>query len=267
MNPEQLRQYMEKNKESTYLIVDVRQPEEYVQGHIPGAKLVPLRELLADISGLPVDKDLVFYCHSGGRSAAAATLVSEEGVFEKNIFDLEGGIMAWDGRTVPDYPRVQIFDKSTNLSDLSLTAMDLEKGALRFYDHLKGRVDSTTLSKVFEQLSAAERAHAKAVFSYWKKAVDDPSDFAKIFDALPGEILEGGETLADVLQRVEDMKDNPCLRLIELALHIENAALDLYRTMAEKSESPEAKEVFLSIAQAEKKHMKTLVGVIGECKN
>ncbi|MBN1843693.1 MAG: hypothetical protein JW883_15620 [Deltaproteobacteria bacterium] len=42
-----------------------------------------MRELLADISGLPVDKDLVFYCHSGGRSAAATTLVSEK--VEKHI--------------------------------------------------------------------------------------------------------------------------------------------------------------------------------------
>jgi rhodanese-related sulfurtransferase len=127
MSPEKLKQYMEKNKESDYLIVDVRQPEEYVQGHIPGAKLIPIRKLVANLSELPSSKDLIFYCHSGGRSEAAATLAVEEKISNKDIYNLEGGIMAWGGRMLPDYPRVQVFDKSKGLSELLLIAMDLEK--------------------------------------------------------------------------------------------------------------------------------------------
>ncbi|MDY6988627.1 MAG: rhodanese-like domain-containing protein [Thermodesulfobacteriota bacterium] len=265
MSPEDLKGYMEKNKEGDYLLVDVRQPEEYVRGHIPGAKLMPVRELVTDLSKLPSDKDLVFYCHSGGRSAAAATLVAEEEVSNKNIYDLEGGIMAWEGEALSDYPRVLVFDKSKTLPELLLVAMDLEKGALRFYDHLKQRYVSEPFSKTFAQLSLAEMAHAKSVYQYWKKTETDPPAFEAVFADLKGEILEGGENLIDTLGRAEALEGNMCMNFIELSLHIENAAFDLYRAMAEQTENQEARDAFLSIAQAEKKHMKTLIAAIGQC--
>jgi len=245
--------------------VDVRQPEEYVRGHIPGAKLIPVRDLVTDLSQLPPDKDLIFYCHSGGRSAAAATLAEEEEVSHGKIYDLEGGIMAWEDQTVPDYPRVQVFDKSRTLPELLLVAMDLEKGALRFYDHLKERYVSEPFSKTFAQLSLAEMAHAKAVYQYWKKTETDPPAFDTVFENLKGEILEGGENLTDTLRLADHMEGNTCMNLIELSLHIENAAFDLYRVMAEQTENQEARDAFLSIAQAEKRHMKTLIDAIGQC--
>jgi rubrerythrin len=265
MKPQEFRQYVEQKHEGAYLIVDVRQPKEYVEGHIPGAKLIPIMDLVANLSDLPPDKDLIFYCHSGGRSAAAATLAAEEEASSKNIYNLEGGILAFEGRMVPDYPKVQVFDKSRNLSELLLMAMDFEKGALKFYEYLKGRFASKPFYKIFGKLSAAEMAHAKAVYQYWKDTESDPSEFETVFENLKGEILEGGEALNDILQRAEAIKGNACLHLIELALHIENAAFDLYRTMAERTDSQEAKHVFLSIAQAEKRHMGSLIDTIDHC--
>jgi rhodanese-related sulfurtransferase/rubrerythrin len=265
MNPEELKAYIGKNKERDYLIVDVRQPKEYVRGHIPGAKLIPIKELAADLSKLPSDKDLIFYCHSGGRSGAAATLAVQENVSTKAIYNLDGGIMAWEGTTVPDYPRVQIFDESKNLSELLLTAMDLEKGALRFYKYVEEQFVSEPFSKTFGELSSAEIAHARAVYRYWKTTQDDPPAFETVFENLKGEILEGGENLIDILQRVSVIEGKTCLHLIELALHVENSAFDLYRTMAEQTESKEARDAFLSIAEAEKTHMKKLIDAVGRC--
>ena len=80
MSPEEVKLYIEKNKEDDYLLVDVRQPEEYVRGHIPGAKLIPIKELVTDLFKLPSGKDLIFYCHSGGRSAAAAVAAASHTV-------------------------------------------------------------------------------------------------------------------------------------------------------------------------------------------
>lgn len=206
-----------------------------------------------------------FTATAGGRSAAAATLAVEEEASSKNIYNLEGGILAFKGRMVPDYPKVQVFDKSRNLSDLLLMAMDLEKGALKFYKYLKDRFAPEPFSKTFGRLSAAERAHAKAVYQYWKDTESDPSEFETVFENLKGEILEGGEELSNVLQRAEAIKGNACLHLVELALHVEHAAFDLYRTMAERTDSKEAKHVFLSIAQAEKRHMGSLIDTINQC--
>lgn len=265
MNSDELKKYIQQKDEHDYLLVDVRQPEEYERGHIPGAKLIPLRDLVVGVSDLPSQKDIIFYCRSGGRSAAAATFAEEEEVSQKAIYDLEGGIMAWDGITLADYPKVKVFDKSQNLAELLFTAMDLEKGAFRFYNHVKVEFEQEHFSKTFAELSNAEVAHAKAVYAHWKDTTPDPPAFEQLFDDIQGEILEGGQGLIESLERVKALKGNTCLRLLELALFIENSALDLYRAVAEQAEDGEAQNVFLSISQAEKGHMNRLIEAIGKC--
>ena len=61
ISPAAFRQYQNDNDEKAYLLVDVRQPEEYEVAHIPGAKLLPLDDLEANLTALPADKDIVFY--------------------------------------------------------------------------------------------------------------------------------------------------------------------------------------------------------------
>jgi rhodanese-related sulfurtransferase len=61
VSPESFRQYQNDHDEKAYLLVDVRQPEEYETAHIPGAKLMPLDDLEANLGALPTDKDIVFY--------------------------------------------------------------------------------------------------------------------------------------------------------------------------------------------------------------
>ena len=58
---DELRNYMGSHHERDYALVDVRQLKEYVQGHIPGANLIPLGELSARMTELPTDRDIVFY--------------------------------------------------------------------------------------------------------------------------------------------------------------------------------------------------------------
>lgn len=265
LNPAQLREYTAGQKEKDYLLVDVRQPSEYQVKHIPGALLMPVSELQTRLYDLPSDRDLVFYCHSGGRSAFASDLVSEAEVTEKNVYNLLGGILAWDGKTLSDFPRVQVFEKDRNMSEMLMTAMNLEKGAFRFYLKISDRFAGESFTPVMEQLAGAEEAHAQSVYRYWQKTQSDPEAFESLFRHLRGDILEGGERMETVLQRLENPEGSPCLHVIELALHIEYCAYDLYRTIAEKEKDTDAKNIFLHIAQAEKRHMKMLVSAISSC--
>lgn len=76
------------------VLVDVRTPEEYAMGHIPGAMLLTLDKLPQQaVTSLP-DKDasIIVYCQSGGRSAFAASHLSARGY--KHVYDL-GGIFGW----------------------------------------------------------------------------------------------------------------------------------------------------------------------------
>ncbi|MFC4770027.1 rhodanese-like domain-containing protein [Effusibacillus consociatus] len=77
------------------VLLDVRQPEEYESGHIPGAVLVPLGELESRIEELDKDKEYFVICRSGRRSVMACHLLSEHG-FTK-LFNLHGGMLGWTG--------------------------------------------------------------------------------------------------------------------------------------------------------------------------
>ena len=75
-------------------IVDVRQPEEEVEGTIPGAILIPLATLPERMNELPADRELFVHCRSGGRSGRAVKLLRESG-FPKAV-NVAGGINAWN---------------------------------------------------------------------------------------------------------------------------------------------------------------------------
>lgn len=77
-------------------VVDVREPDEYEAGHIPGAKHVP-RGLLELQSGMVLpDKDarIVVHCALGGRGALAARTLKEMGY--TNVANMEGGLKEWE---------------------------------------------------------------------------------------------------------------------------------------------------------------------------
>jgi rhodanese-related sulfurtransferase len=61
ISADELRSYMGHHHEKEYVLIDVRQPKEYVAGHIAGAQLIPLAELSARMVELPGDRDVVFY--------------------------------------------------------------------------------------------------------------------------------------------------------------------------------------------------------------
>jgi len=263
--PTQLEQYRQTHHENEYMLLDVREPDEYEQGHIPGARLMPITELVRDMEGLPDNRDLIFYCRTGARSMAAAAMVLEEEISSGKIYNLSGGLMNWEGRLAADYPRIQVFGVEAELHELLYTAMDLEKGAQRFYLAVRDRYAETNLLKIFDTLSKAEIGHAKLIYAIWEKTKEDPPDFNQVFEALQGEILEGGTSLADAIQRIGNVTQPTCIPIIEMALNIEYAAFDLYRGVADNAEDDDARNAFLSLAQAEKKHMRTLIEAIAAC--
>lgn len=79
-------------------ILDVRQPDEYRQGHIAGAKLIPLGELRRQMAELPKGREIVCVCASGNRSSSASKALAKEGF---TVFNMQGGMMAWRQAKLP----------------------------------------------------------------------------------------------------------------------------------------------------------------------
>jgi len=80
-------------------LLDVREPWEYLAGHVPGAILIPLGELEQRVSEVPRDRDVFAICHSGQRSLAAAGYLQQLGYTA--VSNVDGGTAAWIERGYP----------------------------------------------------------------------------------------------------------------------------------------------------------------------
>ena len=101
LSPIEALELITRHSESpSFIILDVRTPEEYAECHIKGAKLEPSGPDFASALS-KYDKDVTFlvYCHSGSRSAGAARQMENQG-FGK-VFSLAGGIAAWQKTGMP----------------------------------------------------------------------------------------------------------------------------------------------------------------------
>lgn len=74
------------------LLLDVRESDEYAEGHVPGAQLLPLSVLPVRVHEVPRDRPVYVVCQAGGRSAQAAQLLSDAGIDARSV---TGGTAAW----------------------------------------------------------------------------------------------------------------------------------------------------------------------------
>ena len=85
--------------EAGTFFLDVRQPEEWTEIHIPGATLIPLGELESRVSELSQDQKIVVYCRSGNRSQEGRDTLLKAGFTD--VTSMAGGIKDW---AVAGYP-------------------------------------------------------------------------------------------------------------------------------------------------------------------
>ena len=94
------------------VVLDVREPEEYAHGHVPGAVNLPQAELATRLDEVPRDRPLLLICQSGYRSLRAAQFLKQTGFAE--VASVTGGTTAWQeagkplafGDTDIDKPRI-----------------------------------------------------------------------------------------------------------------------------------------------------------------
>ena len=74
-------------------ILDVREPDEWNESHIPGATLIPLGELASRVSEVPQDQEVVVVCRSGNRSQQGRDILLSAGF--TNVTSMAGGVNQW----------------------------------------------------------------------------------------------------------------------------------------------------------------------------
>jgi rhodanese-related sulfurtransferase len=100
--PAELAQWRGDSARAAPLLLDVREPWEFQVCRIEGSVSVPLVQLQARLTDLPLDRPVVAVCHHGHRSYRAASWLQRVGVAE--VWNLRGGVAAWAAEVGPRMP-------------------------------------------------------------------------------------------------------------------------------------------------------------------
>ncbi len=245
--------YIESSPTGTYQLLDVRQPEEFMKQHLPGALLLPLNDLVSGKVVLDKEKPTLVYCKNGERSLAASQWMKSDDF--KDVRHIQGGIDGWLGKKAFGHYELNLnlLKQDTEFSDAISMAFAMEEGLRLFYMELARETDDETFKKLYRKLASFEVDH-KSDLSKKYMLVEGKELIQKEIAERQTQIMEGGGS-ADIsliksLAGAEDAVD-----IFGLALAFEIQAFDFYVRLSRHAVRPEVKAFFLEMADAEKMHL------------
>jgi rhodanese-related sulfurtransferase/rubrerythrin len=263
MNVDQAKEWFIGNKGSEFIILDVRQPEEYRSGHLPGAVFIPLPDLINKVGELDHSKPIIAYCRSGNRSRAAAAFLLSYG-FSK-VYSMDGGITAWNGQVATgSYNEgLSMLEGRETAEELISLAMALEEGSRMFYVNVEELTLDTEAKNVLKTIAEAEEKHKTQILQAYKLITgENLTDDILNREPLSG-IMEGGVRIDEVVSFLKG-PDKTLLDILEVSMQLEINSLDLYIKILRNIEDSGAKKVFDILIEEEKNHLSKLGKLLGE---
>jgi rhodanese-related sulfurtransferase len=249
ISPEETREYIDSKPPGSFQLLDVRQPKEYEQAHIPGAILIPLGELPDRLQELNAELETIVYCRSGVRSKAGCQILTKADF--PNVLNMTSGISGWQGQQSGGAEGLGLdyFIGGDFSSALSM-AYAMETGLKQFYLLLSVKANSPKNTELLEYMAKLEDGHMA-------KLNAQHQDIAINTDTNAPVVAEGGIDVDDFLTRFgNQFKD------IESILHagmmFESQAYDMYTRLAHKESDQKLKSFYLQMATEERKHLQRL---------
>ena len=97
LNPRDAERMLKEHPQAQ--LVDVREVDEYRDGHLRGSRLISLSTLAVRLDELDPNRPILFYCHSGNRSGQALAFAQQRGY--RHAKHIRGGISAWESAGLP----------------------------------------------------------------------------------------------------------------------------------------------------------------------
>jgi sulfur-carrier protein adenylyltransferase/sulfurtransferase len=256
LNADEARSYMKTHQEGSYTLLDVRQPGEYEQERIPGAKLIPLPELPGRVSELDPEKPLITYCAIGGRSRAAAQYLSGQGF--QQVYNLKGGIAAWNGGKAsgPAEMGMAYLTGRESLKEVVALAYGMEQGLAEFYRSVGRETQDKKTATSCSSWPGSRKSTRKSSTNFtllWIRRVTGRNSKTRLSRG----VMEGGFTTEEFLDQHRSMLDTPT-HVLSLAMMLETQAFDLYMRYAQQAKDQESKKVLQDIGEEEKAHIAAL---------
>jgi rhodanese-related sulfurtransferase/rubrerythrin len=260
LSPGEVKATLDKDSKGESVLLDVRQPEEYEAGHIPGAMLIPLGELEAREGELDPSKKVITYCRSGRRSMAAA--IGLCGLGFRGVNHLDGGILNWPYETISGIPerKPEFIAETADVKDVLMLAIKLEKGSWGFYITAKDRIESPQAKEAFQMLANAEDSHMRRLYQIAVGLLG--GGILPPLEELKGELkvehMEGGMEVSPALAEM-DAEFGGEMEALEVALEKEYMSYDFYKRTSILVESPDARTLLSELTVEERSHADILL--------
>lgn len=187
----------------------------------------------------------------------AAQMLAGKGF--KKVYNVSGGIKAWDSKTAvgPQDLGIRLFSGKEAPEDILKVAFSLEEGLEDFYKDMASRADNDRVRSLFEKLSRIEVKHQESIVKAYQDLGHPDITQADLSAMVTEKAVEGGLTTQEYLDLFKpDLGAET--DVVSLAMSIEAQALDLYQRVGAGLDSYTSKAVVLKIADEEKEHLASL---------
>ncbi len=262
MDADEAKQFLATQPEGSYTLLDVRQPWEYEEEHLAGAKLIPLGQLAEAVTELDKNKPIITYCAIGGRSRVAAQLLQGYGFQE--VYNLKGGIKAWQGYKAsgPEELHLDMVRGDETPAEIAALAIGMEESLKQFYQSLLATATDPEVRRLFSKMVEVSDLHKKKFQDFYRQA-EPGQEMTALEMRIRTDIMEGGYKMSEFLEKNRPYMAT-LLGALDIAMMLETQALDLYRRFAEKAAVAATQEFLLQVAQEEKVHLLMLGNLLEE---
>ncbi len=262
LDVEQARKFMAAHPEGSYTLLDVRQPSEYEEEHLPGAKLMPLGQLGDAVAALDKHKPVITYCAIGGRSRVAAQLLQGYGFQE--VYNLKGGIKAWQGYKAsgPVGLNLDLVRGDETPVEIAALAIGMEESLKQFYQTLLATATDAEVKALFSKMVEVSDLHKQKFLEFYRQ-LEPGKDVAALEARVQTDVMEGGYHMPEFLEKNKAHMQT-LMGALDIAMMLETQALDLYRRFGDKAAVPATKDFLLQVAQEEKVHLNMLGDLLEE---
>jgi len=251
ISTDEVRTIVKDKSAAEYCLLDVRQPGEYAEGHLPGAKLIPLGELQSSLDNLDSAKPVIVYCRSGNRSRSAVGMLNGAG--RQDVFNMDGGILAYNGIVASGPPEAGVFCFPDSLSPGQLVAMAwyVEDGSQRFCEKIAQDTFDQKVDQLPADLIRYKKEHKQDLVELYRNiSQTDGKDFpAAVLPFPPTDVMAG---CVSVSQALDWSKGRNISDILDLMIALEANTLDLYLKLGRQVDSDRARKVFFALAEKEK---------------
>jgi rubrerythrin len=177
----------------------------------------------------------------------------------KEVYNLKGGMMAWDGLQAsgPQELNMDMVRGDESPAEMIRLCYSLENGLQTFYRNIQKRTKIETIEDLFMKLAQIEENHKKRLSDLYGTIEPSGEDLESLGSDTAEGMMEGGFSIETFTQQNEPFLDMPH-RVIDLAMMLETQALDLYLRFSQKTENKDTKAVLFKLADEEKAHLALL---------